>query len=296
MKFTLLSLASLGLAATGFAQLPNTSGGSPAPSHAPINPAAARPGPPGEPASAVKQPPQFPDGQIVVPGLTEPAVTAIPDGYYLHGGVMYVLHDGRAIPLEKEISLRITPSGFVGFDDKPLNLPAGHMLTLDGRYFALPGATTTPATATGTPGSPTAAAPAATTQPVPPPIVFQPRPSNDPTSPGPDRLRPRNDPTRPGTDRERAKNDPTVAIDGERPRNDPTRPGTDRERAKNDPTRAIDGERPRNDPTRPGTDRERPKNDPTRAIDGERPRNDPTRPGTDRERANNDPTRRRDPQ
>lgn len=59
-------------------------------------------------------------------------------GYYVVDGITYAVHEGKSVRLNKEVSLRVTPTGIIGFDGAPITLPPGQMLTSDGRYAQIP--------------------------------------------------------------------------------------------------------------------------------------------------------------
>lgn len=62
------------------------------------------------------------------------AVTPIPDGFFLRDGNVYVIRNGAFSLVTKEQVLRIEPNGTVtGFDGRTWQIPAGQILTTDGR-------------------------------------------------------------------------------------------------------------------------------------------------------------------
>jgi hypothetical protein len=65
---------------------------------------------------------------------TSTAVTPIPDGFFLRDGKVYVIRDGAFSLVTNEQVLRIQPNGTVtGFDGRTWQIPAGQILTTDGR-------------------------------------------------------------------------------------------------------------------------------------------------------------------
>lgn len=84
----------------------------------------------GTPPQGVTQPlAAAPDGVTVNP-------TA--EGYFVANGASYYTRNGLAFKVEREVSIRVTPTGIIGFDGQPLALAAGMMLTPDGRHVAIP--------------------------------------------------------------------------------------------------------------------------------------------------------------
>jgi hypothetical protein len=71
-----------------------------------------------------------PEGAVAAPGMSE--------GYFVANGASYYARNGQAFRVEREVSLRVLPNGMVGFDGQPLILPAGVMLTTDGRHAPIP--------------------------------------------------------------------------------------------------------------------------------------------------------------
>lgn len=65
-------------------------------------------------------------------------VTPITEGYFVANGATYHMRNGNAFKVEREVSIRVTPGGIIGFDGKPLALGAGMMLTPDGRHAPIP--------------------------------------------------------------------------------------------------------------------------------------------------------------
>jgi len=233
--------------------------------------------------------------QVQVPPPESPAAA----GYFLHDGVVYALVGDQAVPVDKELTFRITPNAAIGFDGRQIQLPAGKLLLAEGGYAPVPTAAPAPIVlATSAPAAlPTSApvpAPAMVTSttviptPAPAParaITIEP-PTPDavtaesPISPStvpppqppfasisrPDRTGPRTDYERP-VDRTRPesvpfrKDDPTKMRDEQRPP-DATRQGTDRVKYRDRTNQGVDDYK-RRDRTNQGPDDERPP-DPTR--------------------------------
>jgi hypothetical protein len=233
--------------------------------------------------------------QVQVPPPELPAAA----GYFLHDGVVYALIGDQAVPVDKELNLRITPRAVVGFDGHRISLPAGQMLLAEGGYAPVapptpppivlaptpPATVSVPATATTTatvqtvsPASTPAPAtqPAVTIVPVTPDAITAESPISPSTVPPPqppfasayrpDRTGPRTDYERP-IDRTRPesvpnrRDDPTKLRDDQRPP-DATRQGTDRSKYRDRTNQGVDDYK-RRDRTNQGPDDERPP-DPTR--------------------------------
>jgi hypothetical protein len=226
--------------------------------------------------------------QVQVPPPELPAAA----GYFLHDGVVYALIGDQAVPVDKELTLRITPRAVVGFDGHRIPLPAGQMLLAEGGYApvqaptpppivltpAPPAPVSVPATATApiqtvSPASTSAPAtqPTETIGPVTPDAITAESPISPATVPPPqppfasayrpDRTGPRTDYERP-IDRTRPesvpyrRDDPTKARDEQRPP-DATRQGTDRSKYRDRTNQGVDDYK-RRDRTNQGTDDERP--------------------------------------
>jgi hypothetical protein len=71
-----------------------------------------------------------------VPGLGEAAITQ--EGYFVQDGVAYAVRGGKSMRVLREVSLRVTPAGIIGFDGAKVNLPPGQMITNDGRLVPIP--------------------------------------------------------------------------------------------------------------------------------------------------------------
>ena len=84
--------------------------------------------------------------QLGAPPQTQPLAAApdvppaspLAEGYFVANGASYFTRGGQAFKVEREVSLRVTPSGIVGFDGQPLILGPGIMLTPDGRHAPIP--------------------------------------------------------------------------------------------------------------------------------------------------------------
>jgi hypothetical protein len=84
----------------------------------------------GAPPSGTEPRIAAPEGTVAAPVMTE--------GYFVANGASYYARNGQAFRVEREVSLRVLPHGMVGFDGQPLILPAGVMLTTDGRHAPIP--------------------------------------------------------------------------------------------------------------------------------------------------------------
>lgn len=60
------------------------------------------------------------------------------EGYFVANGASYYARNGQAVKVEREVSIRVTPTGIIGFDGQPLALAPGMMLTPDGRHAPIP--------------------------------------------------------------------------------------------------------------------------------------------------------------
>lgn len=60
------------------------------------------------------------------------------EGYFVVNGIAYYTRQGQAYRVERDVTLRVTPTGIVGFDGKPLILARGLMLSTDGRHAPIP--------------------------------------------------------------------------------------------------------------------------------------------------------------
>ncbi len=104
---------------------------------------------------------QVPDPATTVPRTPTTVATSpdapTQDGFIMLGGQVYQIRNGQATPLQRDVYLKISPTGITGFDGRPLELPSGFMFTTDGRMIATPsGVTGLPE---GTPGTTTRKAP-----------------------------------------------------------------------------------------------------------------------------------------
>ncbi len=74
-----------------------------------------------------------------VEGARNRTTQVVPNGYISQGEKTYVLRDGRVFQLKEAISLQIRPNGtLVNFDGEETVIPAGMMLTSDGRIVEAP--------------------------------------------------------------------------------------------------------------------------------------------------------------
>lgn len=74
-----------------------------------------------------------------------PAVIPVPtgtssaqEGYFMADGAVYSVRNGKAVRLNREVTMRITPAGILGFDGTAVILPAGQMIANDGHRVPLP--------------------------------------------------------------------------------------------------------------------------------------------------------------
>jgi hypothetical protein len=259
------------------------------------------------------------DDDLGLPQLDAPLPDPTPpSGYFTRDGVVYALIGDRAVPLDREVTMRITPGKIIGFDGRPLRLPSGMMYLANGNFAPLPVPPTpappavvapAPQTALQTVPEPTVAV-NPSTQPVAQPVVpnvsttargvsqpantpLYPVEANPPASPATQiTAQPHNSPAtipppqpafaapfRP--DRTGPRADVERPIDRTRPESVPN--------SRSDVTRLRDDQRPP-DRTRPGTDDNRYRDRTMPGPDDYRPR-DRTLLGPDDERPP-DPTRR----
>ncbi|WP_038166080.1 hypothetical protein [Verrucomicrobium sp. BvORR106] len=117
--------------------------------------------------SALAQSPTSPTASPAEPDALRLEVQTPAEGFTLFNGKMYRIANGQAMPVTEEKTLRITSSGATDFSGQPLKIPAGSMLTADGRVVPMPGgirftdgsaATTDPNPAPATPANAGAAA------------------------------------------------------------------------------------------------------------------------------------------
>lgn len=74
-------------------------------------------------------------GTAEIPRMT---VQTAAEGFVMFNGHMYRVTNGQAIRLAEEKILRVSSTGMTDFNGQPINLPAGSMLTLDGRVVPTP--------------------------------------------------------------------------------------------------------------------------------------------------------------
>ncbi len=74
-----------------------------------------------------------------VQGSANRVTPSTPNGYVTMGDKTYVLKDGRVFQLTEAITLQIRPDGrVIGFEGEEMSIPAGLMLTTDGRLVQAP--------------------------------------------------------------------------------------------------------------------------------------------------------------
>lgn len=103
-----------------------------------------------------------------------PPASPIAEGYFVANGASYFTRNGQAFKVEREVSLRVTPTGIMGFDGQPLRLGAGMMLTPDGRHARIPAGIniqSLPGAANPFPSSPTEAQRAVPVEPQATPVT-----------------------------------------------------------------------------------------------------------------------------
>lgn len=66
------------------------------------------------------------------------AASTMSPGYYITGGHVYRIENGRATRVMEPQTMRISPNGIIGFDGRPLTIPDGQMMSADGRLIPLP--------------------------------------------------------------------------------------------------------------------------------------------------------------
>lgn len=89
--------------------------------------------------SALAQSPTAPTASPVDPDALRLEVQTPAEGFTLFNGKMYRIANGQAMPVTEDKTLRITSSGATDFSGQPLKIPAGSMLTVDGRVVPMPG-------------------------------------------------------------------------------------------------------------------------------------------------------------
>lgn len=67
-----------------------------------------------------------------------PAQANRQDGFIVRNGVMHLVRNGVAAPLDREMTLKVTPQGVTGFDEVFRRLTPDAMLTMDGRIITPP--------------------------------------------------------------------------------------------------------------------------------------------------------------
>lgn len=67
-----------------------------------------------------------------------PTQTNRQDGFIVRNGVMHLVRNGIAAPLDREMTLKVTPQGITGFDEVFRRLTPDAMLTMDGRIINPP--------------------------------------------------------------------------------------------------------------------------------------------------------------
>ena len=85
--------------------------------------------PPGAPVTATTEP---------QPPATTVSPSALPDGFAMKDGSVYIIKNGVPTRVTQEQVLRIAPNGMItGFDGQTWLIPTGQMMTMDGRAVAL---------------------------------------------------------------------------------------------------------------------------------------------------------------
>ena len=107
------------------------------------------------------------DDDLGLPQLDAPVPDPTPaSGYFMQNGAVYALVGDKAVPLESEVKMRVTPGKIIGFDGRQVRVPSGMMYMANGTFAPLSAAVQIPAAptvetspiATGAPGSSIAAA------------------------------------------------------------------------------------------------------------------------------------------
>jgi hypothetical protein len=269
------------------------------------------------------------DDNLGLPQLDAPVPDATPpSGYFTRDGVVYALIGDRAVPVDREVTMRVTPAKIFGFDGRQVRIPSGMMYMANGTLVPLSAAqaaaqqqaatATQPLVPTGTTAtvgapaqtpSPEAVAVAQNSQPVAQPVVPMIGQTRGGLSvPAPNLAYPveTNPPASPATQITAQPHTSPATVPPPQPafaapfRPDRTGPRMDVERpvdrtrpesvpTSRDVTRVRDDQRPP-DRTRPGTDDNRYRDRTMPGPDDVRPR-DRTIQGPDDERPP-DPTRR----
>lgn len=89
--------------------------------------------------STLAQSPTAPTASPADPDAPRFEVQTPTEGFTLFNGKMYRIGNGQAVPVTEEKTLRVSSTGATDFAGQPLKLPAGSMLTLDGRVVPVPG-------------------------------------------------------------------------------------------------------------------------------------------------------------
>jgi hypothetical protein len=78
------------------------------------------------------------DDDLGLPQLDAPVPDPTPpSGYFMHDGTVYALIGEKAVPLEKEVMMRVTPGKIIGFDGRQVRVPAGMMYMANGSFAPL---------------------------------------------------------------------------------------------------------------------------------------------------------------
>lgn len=89
--------------------------------------------------SALAQSPTTPTASPANADAPRAEVQTPAEGFTLFNGKMYRIANGQAVPVTEDKTLRISSSGATDFVGQPLKIPAGSMLTVDGRVVPMPG-------------------------------------------------------------------------------------------------------------------------------------------------------------
>jgi hypothetical protein len=76
-----------------------------------------------------------------LPQLNAPLAEAEPmaaSGYFMQDGVVYAVVGEKAVPVDEEVTLRVTPRKIIGFDGRQMRMPVGMMYMADGTTAPLP--------------------------------------------------------------------------------------------------------------------------------------------------------------
>jgi hypothetical protein len=78
------------------------------------------------------------DDDLGLPQLDAPVPDPTPaSGYFTRDGVVYALIGEKAVPLEGEVTMRVTPGKIIGFDGRQVRVPAGMMYMTNGSFAPL---------------------------------------------------------------------------------------------------------------------------------------------------------------